>query len=218
MWVLGKEAIQLIPIEFQKVDLKNDLCWATTIIDDEFEGRHILTSNMRIKIYFLNSSLFIFSKVESFKKDSNLLKLTFPEVGFFKERRAESRHLAEDTAELSFAKATPWKGVQSVASRPIKKVFDISSGGLSFLMGKGESLPFSEGDRIDQVTLIIAGKKISVGLHVTSILKIKPFIFESIPYGNRKVCCEIIFSKESDRPKWSQFLAKLFSLPDEDDK
>ena len=93
MWVLGKESIQLIPIALQKVDLEKGLCWATTTIDDEVEGTPILRANMRIKIYLTSSSLFIFSKIKTFKKESNLLKFDFPDVGFFKEIR---RNLEED--------------------------------------------------------------------------------------------------------------------------
>jgi hypothetical protein len=211
MWVLGKNAIQLIPITFQKVDLENELCWATTVVDDEFEERHSLLPNIRVKVYFQNSSFFIFSKVKTYKQDSNLLKFSFPEVGFFKERRQEERHLVEDLANLDFAKAEPWKSITSTSARPIKKIFDISGGGLSFLLGKGETLPLNEGDRVTNVLLKIAGKKLNVTLEVTKILKITPFIFESIPYGNRKVCCQIIFSKDSDKPKWSGFLKSLFT-------
>lgn len=218
MWVLGKESIQLIPIALQKVDLEKGLCWATTTIDDEVEGTPILKANMRIKIYLTSSSLFIFSKIKTFKKESNLLKFDFPDVGFFKERRGEDRHLAQDSASLDFTKATHYSGTYSVGSRPIKKVFDISAGGLSFLMGKGEAMPYGAGDRMEQVFLEIGGKRLRVTLQVSAILKIKPFIFESIPYGNRKVCCEIIFSKESDKPKWTRFLSNFFPLPNRDDK
>ncbi len=215
MWVLGNGRIQIIPIKLQKVDFEQQLCWVTTTLDDQFEDEHCLVPNVRVKVYFENSSLFIFSKVKSFKKESNLLKFFFPEVGFFKERRLEGRYLVEDLANLDFAKAEPWKTLSSRDLRPIKKVFDISAGGLSFLLAKGEVLPINQGDKLSNIILKIGGKNLKISLEITSILKISPFVFEAIPYGNRKVCCRILFSKESDKPKWSSFLTTLFSKVNE---
>lgn len=69
-----------------------------------------------------------------------------------------------------------------------KQCFDISAGGLSFIVSKMESKFFMEGDSIGPIRIFAENKEVSVTGKIVNILDVEPDNRNKLHYKGRKIC------------------------------
>lgn len=196
MWITLSDQIILLPFELRKVDLETGLCWFILLREDDGHSE-LFSKSREIKCFFPNSGAYIFTSFHSFNSDSFLLKTKLPDRIYLKERRQDERY--ETQGELSL------KFYTESRSRTFK-IFDISKGGVSIILAKTDVF-FSEEDGLFEVTLLPYG--IDLSIELTAKLKIKPFVFESIPYAGQKLSFKFHFNSEKKLKRWEKMWSKL---------
>lgn len=158
-----------------------------------------LLEGVEVKVFLSGVNLTFFSEVLSYEGRKGLLRISMPEVGYFKERRTEERKRPLGQVKIKFSiKGKLSKGL-------IKDVLDLSSGGVSFILSKNDHFPFhQEQDIPDHFTIIMEGKESKLTGKVVRILKIKPFVLENVPYGDRLVSIAFTSMDEFSLKRWHQ--------------
>lgn len=145
---------------------------ARFLIDDLWD------SKKELKLYFEKDGLFAVTKVLEF--DQTYLRLRWPELHEFEERRDQKRHFLSD-----FRVKIEGHNEKSI----IKNATDLSEGGFSIVLMKSEQNPFKNIEHV-YVTLIEKQKKATA-----TVIKedyIKPFEYSSTPYGGRRLAFKFI--------------------------
>ncbi len=199
MWLSISDQIVLAPFNLIKVDLESRSCWCQLKREDE-NFSTLLGRNPEIKCFFPQSGIYIFTTLHSFKKDSQLLKIKIPKVIYSKERRGDQRF--DITGELSL------KILDGEVNRSYR-VFDISKGGLSIILSKTDRLAFEQSDAI--VEGLLMPFSIPIQLKMTSVLKVRPFIFENIPYAGKKISFQFAFGEERKAAQWEKIWPQLLN-------
>lgn len=73
-----------------------------------------------------------------------------------------------------------------------KECFDISAGGLSFVVSKMESAYFRVGDRVKDITLVIDQKQFNIKAEVINIFDIDPDSRNNLNYKAQKICFKYV--------------------------
>ncbi len=197
MWITLSEQIILVPFELIKVDLEKGLCWFRLLREDE-SLTQALRKSPQIKCFFPRSGVYSFSSLHSFSGDSNLLKAKIPTILYAKERRGDERFDIDGQLSLKFERTY--------------KVFDISKGGISIILAKTDRFPFGPEDGLLKATLNPFGLEVKV--EVTDKLKIRPFIFEKIPYAGHKISFQFLFKQEKEAARWEKLWPKILKFID----
>lgn len=195
MWITLKDQIILVPFTLVKVDLDDQVCWCKLERDEEQYSR-IFGCAPEIKCFFPSSGTYIFSTVHSFRIDSQILVINLPKLAYSKERREHERFDLDGKMSLQIK--------NDVYSRSYR-VFDISKGGLSIILSKRDPFPFEEEKLIGELKPF----GIRLKVQVTAVVKIKPFVFESIPYAGKKISMQFEFSSPEKEEKWQKFWPEL---------
>ncbi|MBT3584090.1 MAG: hypothetical protein HN509_04230 [Halobacteriovoraceae bacterium] len=116
----------------------------------------------------------------------------FPDLLRFIERRTSDRLYPERFIKIKFKEQQ-------------KSCYDLSVEGLSVVFTKSEISDLSVGDKFPAVLLYDA-LEINLNLEVTTVTKIKPFIFENLPYGHKKMGLKITELKPKDAKKLDALL------------
>ena len=199
MWISISDQIVLVPFSLIKVDLDSRSCWCQLKREDESFST-LLAKNPEIKCFFPQSGVYIFTTLHTYKKDSQLLKIKIPNVIYSKERRGDQRF--DITGELSL------KVLDGEINRSYK-VFDISKGGLSIILSKTDRLAIEESGAI--IEGLLMPFSIPMQLKMTSILRVRPFIFENIPYAGKKISFQFSFGEERKALRWEKIWPQLLS-------
>lgn len=167
---------------------------------EQFVGS--LFGGEKLKVFLSDVGVTFFTEVLKCHKDSGLLKVTFPEIVFFEERRKEKRYRPSGLLKIS---------VQDKNGSFLRKdIMDISVGGLSFLLGKEDRFPHKDGEEVS-FEIKFGSKKFELIGQVVKVLKIKPFVLENIPYGDRLVSLSFTPRDEMSLKRFQKFLDSLFS-------
>jgi c-di-GMP-binding flagellar brake protein YcgR len=204
IWVSNKENIRVYSFTIKNIDLVNRSLSLKIPYQEEEENSLALLEGVEVKVFLSGVNLTFFSEILTYKSHEGLLKITFPEIGYFKERRTEERKRPLGTVKIKF----PIKG--ELSKGLIKDVLDLSSGGVSFILRKNDKFPFIEGHNLtEHFSILIEGKEIQLTGKVVKILKIKPFVLENVPYGDRLVSLAFTTDDEVSLKRWHQFWDSL---------
>ncbi len=192
MWITLPDQIILVPFELIKVDLDDELCWLRLLREDESFSQ-VFKRSPEVKCFFPNSGVYSFSKYHSFSNDSQILKAKLPEVLFSKERRKDERFDIDGQLNLK---------IDFDGHSRTYKIFDISKGGVSIILAKTDHFPFDTDD--GPITAVLGPYGVKMKVEITSKLKVKPFVFEKIPYAGHKVSFKFSFAQESESVRWGK--------------
>ena len=164
----------------------------------------LIRKGKEIKIYMPQGSYFFFTKVLEVKPDGKV-SIGFPEVLFFKERRQSDRANPSKRLRVHF----------SINNKKFNKnCYDLSVGGFSVVFNHTEQSGFEEKDPVEWVEFEFDGQRIKLNAVLSKVVKIKPFVFENIPYGQKKVSFEF---KAMSKPKVTEleklvhYMQKIYS-------
>lgn len=119
----------------------------------------------------------------------------FPEMIAQVERRKNMRLFLEEGLSLPLSFFKDSHGQRVVSQKFNKNCFDISAGGLSFVVSKTEVSFFKESDLISPIEFSIDGKEFKLKAKITRVLEIIPNEQNQLIYKAFKVC--MVFQKLS---------------------
>lgn len=111
-----------------------------------------------------------------------------PEMMAQVERRKNMRLFLEEGLDLPLEFYKKSHGQRTISQKFSKKCFDISAGGLSFVVSKTEVNFFKENDLLAPVEFTVDGKLFKIKSKVTRVLEIEPNEQNQLIYKAHKVC------------------------------
>lgn len=140
----------------------------------------VLGKSSQVKVYVPQGSYYFFSHIVEKGKNGKFY-IKFPEALFLKERRSHSREYRLENLKVNL----------SFRGQLLRKnCYDIGQGGFSVILNKMEKINFIEGEDLDFADFLLMDIKLKFQAVVSQIIEIRPFIFEHIPYGQKKVSFE----------------------------
>ncbi|GAB4021783.1 MAG: hypothetical protein Fur0010_24880 [Bdellovibrio sp.] len=188
LWHEEGEHFYKIPLKIMAVDREKSR------IEVQVQFEHLdtiekLWSLKSIRFYLSNGSYFFSAYFEKLL-ESGKLYLSFPLHLKFFDRRNTPRFHPEKLIKVEIVK----EGLKFY-----KNCYDFSRGGFSIVFSKSENSAFTLGERIPQANIHYDEEVYHFPVIVQEITSIKPFVFENIPYGHRKISFQ--FSKLNSEQK-----------------
>lgn len=202
VWIQLEDSLKQVPFILNQIKPADSTMTFsfTTLVMSQFINS--LYGGEKLKVFLKDVGITFFTEVINCQADSGTMRVTFPEIVFFEERRKEERYRPGGLLKIFIADQ----------SGPIlkKDIMDISKGGLSFLLSKEDRFPFKDDDELN-FEINFGGNNVELSGRVVKILKIKPFVLENIPYGDRLVSLSFTPRNEVSLKRFQKFLDSLFS-------
>ncbi len=200
LWLKSQGKLKSYSLKMKNIDLVSQTYFVEIIHKEETARNFGLLAGVEAKLYLTGVNIIFYSEIINFEFETHTLELAFPEVVFFSERRTEERKRPMGMAKIRL----PIRG--ELSKGLVKDVLDLSSGGLSFILHKEDYFPFEKGDEIPQAfELTYQGKKFLLRADVVQILKIKPFVLENVPYGDRLISLCFNDADQVGLKRWQSF-------------
>jgi hypothetical protein len=197
VWLKNRGKLKLFPALLKKVDLVTKSLSFEIPQDAKDDPSFALIKGIEAKVFLQGVNLTFFSEILTYEKSEGILRLLIPEVAYFAERRTEERARPSGTAKIKL----PAHG--SFSHGLVKDILDLSIGGLSFILQKKDHFPYKAGEDLPQVLKVfIAGQELDLTAQVVQVLKIKPFVLENVPYGDRLVSLKFTSDNEIGQKRW----------------
>lgn len=197
LWLKNKGQLKMFPTLLKTVDLVTSALSFEIPVEERADSSFSLLAGIEAKVFLQGVNLTFFSEVLTYEKEQGLLRLAIPEVGYFSDRRTEDRKRPTGTVKITL----PAHG--SFSQGVVKDVLDLSSGGLSFILQKKDHFPYEGGQALHgPLVLNIEGKHIELTAEVVQVLRIKPFVLENVPYGDRLVSLKFTSDNELGQKRW----------------
>ncbi len=144
----------------------------------------------KLNFYLPDDQVLFQTEVKKIQVNGNVT-IQFPEMIAQIDRRKSLRLFLDEglDLEIGFSKKNHSQNVLN--QRFEKKCFDISSGGLSFLISRLEMNFFKRGDSIKGIQLNLDGAKLVLEGKVVNILEVEPNKHNGLIYKANKVCIEL---------------------------
>lgn len=179
------------------------------------EGKNILMNlaagSDKLNLYLPDDLVLFQSNIKACDENGDIV-IGFPDMIAQIDRRKHLRLLVENDiiSNVSFNKES--HGHKQVQQQFVKKCFDISAGGLSFIVSKTESKFFELGDLVCEFELNIGERKTRLNGHIVNILDIEPDESNGFHYKVKKVCIRYIEPTANQQKVINDFVFKYVSI------
>lgn len=167
----------------------------------------------KLNFYLVEDMVLFQSKVKH-RDPSGDLTVSIPTMIAQIDRRKHLRLFIEENnpVYISFSKQTNFH--QSSIQHFNKACYDLSAGGLSFIISKLETKYFKTGDKITQVKLKLGEDIIVLDGEIVNIFNIEPNEVNKLNYKGLKICIKYTRIKPEHQKQISDFVFKYidFSL------
>lgn len=204
LFLTKPEHVGQYPFVLWKVDLASQKLSIKIAEDEHEELLRDLMGGEKVKVFLNDVGITFISEILGLKSGSSCLEIALPEVVFFEDRRKEERFRPEGFLKVHFP---PQK---NHPRELIKDILDISKGGLSFLLSREDRFRFEIGEEI-KLSVLIGKDPVYLYAHLVKILKIKPFVLENIPYGDRLVSLSFTDRDEMTLKRFQNFIESFFT-------
>lgn len=166
---------------------RNEVVIRATRPDGRKTLQDLIAGSDKLNLYLPGDLVLFQSNIKSCDENGDVV-INIPEMIAQIDRRKHMRLFIESDAraEVSFTKEC--HGQRVVTQKFNKPCFDISAGGLSFLVSKSESKFFEKSDNIEGVVLQIGEKKTRINGNIVNILEVEPDEKNGLHYKCKKIC------------------------------
>lgn len=150
----------------------------------------------KLNFYLPDEMVLFQSEVKQIEMSGDI-KITIPEMIAQVDRRKDLRLFIENgmSVDIEFLKKNHG---QKVVTHNFKKTcFDISAGGLSFIISKTEKKFFKENDLLKNLKIYLDGKELEVSAQVINILEVEPDTRNELNYKGWKICLKYLNKKQN---------------------
>ncbi len=162
--------------------------------------------------FYLPDDMVLFQTEVKQIEMSGDIRIKIPEMIAQVDRRKDLRLFVENgiNVEINFLKQNHG---QKLATQQFKKTcFDVSAGGLSFIISKTEKKFFKEGDLVKNFKLNLDGKDIEIDTQVVNILEVEPNAQNDLHYKGWKICLKYINLKKPTKKIIEEFVFRYIDL------
>ena len=161
----------------------------------------------RLNFYLMDDMVLFQSKIKN-KESNGDITVTLPNMIAQIDRRKHLRLFLEEDNQvvINFVKETNF--TSNPTQRFTKNCFDLSAGGLSFIISKSESKFFRIGDKIDGIKLKVDERDILINAEIVNIFNVEPNEVNKLNYRGQKICIKYTKIKPSGQKILSEFVFK----------
>lgn len=141
----------------------------------------------KLNFYLPTDSVLFQTEVKQILSNSDVI-IKFPTMIAQVERRKKMRLFLEEGLSLQLKFFKNNHGQRIISQKFTKSCFDISAGGLSFIVSRSEVSFFKKEDKIKNLAFSIDGELIEVNARVMDILDIEPNESNQLIYKGYKIC------------------------------
>ncbi len=147
----------------------------------------LVSGSDKLNFYMPDEMVLFQSDIKSFDSSGDLI-IKIPSMIAQIDRRKDMRLFLDDHchAQANFMKSNG-RSLET-HQRFDKSCFDISAGGLSFVVSKTEAKFFSRGDFIKPMKILVEKKEIMVFARVVNIFDVEPDAHNGLHYRGKKIC------------------------------
>lgn len=202
LWVREAEGLRQFPFKLNDVRPAEKCLIFSLNLDAVRQIKELSYDSEEVKVFLNNVGVTFFSYILECKKGSGALKVSMPEVVYFKDRRKEERIRPDSLLKviIDFREAFSLK----------KDVLDLSKNGVSFLLRAEDSFTYKKGSELS-LKLEFESQEFELYGQVVDILKIKPFALENVPYGDRLISVKLIDKDQLTLKRYQKFFEAIFS-------
>lgn len=144
---------------------------------------NIVGKEKMLNFLITNESILFQSKIISLTTDEMIVEI--PKMVAIQDRRSSLRcKIVDENVKLSFTKQITKDRFQKFE----KKLFDLSKGGISFIMTASESEYFEKGDELLNVDLQVIDKLLPVSIVLVNLIDQDPDAENGLAYKGFKAC------------------------------
>ena len=150
-----------------------------------------------LNFYLPKDSALFQSEVKQILSNGDVL-VRIPKMIAQVERRKHMRLFLEQGLELELAFSKENHGQRKIQQKFSKSCFDISAGGLSFILTRSETSFFKKNDLITPLEIHLPNKTIKVVAKVSDVLEIIPNEQNRLNYKGYKICIQFEKIRKDD--------------------
>lgn len=190
LWQESDEHFFKFPTKILKVDREGQILKLK--IPQEYIGMiEQLWGLKEVSFYLPNGSYHLNLIFKRITPNGELLT-SFPKEMIFFDRRSAPRFHPEKLIKIEF---------KSTGFKTHKNCYDFSRGGFSVIYTKSEQSAFELGQKIAQLKITYDDLVVLCSAVVQELTPIKPFVFENIPYGYKKVSFRFVELNQDQKQK-----------------
>lgn len=179
------------------------------------EGRNtianLIAGSDKLNLYLPEDLVLFQSTVK--KSDSNGdIVITVPEMIAQIDRRKHLRLFCEEEMDVTIGFSKQNHGQRISTQLFDKKCFDVSAGGLSFIISKIESKFFETGDYLQGINLLLGPRNTVINAEIVNILDIEPDERNGLHYKGKKVCVSYVDPTVNQQKVINDFVFKYVQI------
>lgn len=179
------------------------------------EGRNtianLIAGSDKLNLYLPEDLVLFQSTVK--KSDTNGdVVITIPEMIAQIDRRKHLRLFCEDEMNVSVSFSKQNHGQRVSRQNFEKKCFDVSAGGLSFIISKIEGKFFETGDYVYGLSLNLDRRNTMINAEIVNILDIEPDDRNGLHYKGKKVCLRYVDPTANQQKVINDFVFKYVEI------
>lgn len=148
---------------------------------------NLIAGSDKLNLYLPDDLVLFQSKIKSCNENGDVV-ISIPDMIAQIDRRKHLRLFVENDIDVKVNFNKECQGQRVLTQNFNKSCFDVSSGGLSFLISKSESKFFEDGDKILGIILNVGEKKTRINGNIVNILDIEPDEQNGLHYKCKKIC------------------------------
>lgn len=165
---------------------RDEIIFKATTEEGHYQLQSMVNGADKLNFYFPQDMMLFQSEIKSFETKDNLV-IKYPKMIAQVDRRKDLRLFIEEDHPVSVKFSKKNHGQISSSQVFDKRCFDLSAGGLSFVVSRGE-FKFFQKDDIFDFTLLIESKENKVQGRVVNILEVEPDKRNKLNYKGWKIC------------------------------
>lgn len=166
---------------------RNEVVVRATRPDGRKTLSNLIAGSDKLNLYLPDDLVLFQSKIKSCDENGDVV-INIPDMIAQIDRRKHLRLFVENDINVSVSFNKESHGQRVMSQQFNKKCFDVSAGGLSFLISKTESKFFENNDKVENIILQVGERKTRISGDVVNILDIEPDEKNGLHYKCKKVC------------------------------
>jgi hypothetical protein len=171
----------------------------------------LVAGSEKINLFMPNDHVLCQCVIKRLDPNGDII-LTMPDMIAQIDRRKHLRLFREEGVNIAVQFQKDLNGHDGRVQHFAKSCFDISAGGLSFIVSRTESKYFLKHNLIEGIILELDGKKTKINGLVTNMFDIEPDERNGLLYKSKKVCIQFVSPTTNQQKTINDYIFKYIDL------
>jgi len=190
---------------------RNELVVRATSPEGRDKLANLVAGSDKLNLYLPEDLVLFQSRIKKHESTGDVV-ISIPEMIAQIDRRKHLRLFVENEINVQVGFQKENHGQRVSTQQFDKKCFDVSAGGLSFIISKIEGKFFEVGDHVYNAYLILDRRKTLINAEVVNILDIEPDERNGLHYKGQKVCLRLLNPTENQQKVINDFVFKYVQI------